>query len=73
MKFLRKLSAVLATILAFLASASALDREAFTFTRYDLTVRLEPEQHRLGVRGRITLRNDSTEPQHIAALQISST
>ncbi len=73
MKFLRKLNAVLATILAFLASASALDREAFTFTRYDLTVRLEPEQHRLGVRGRITLRNDSTEPQHIAALQISST
>lgn len=73
MNFRDKLSVVLGTLLAFLSSASALDREAFTFTRYDLKVRIEPEQHRLGVRGRITLRNDSAEPQHIAALQISST
>ena len=51
----------------------ALDREAFTFTNYDLDVRVEPEQQRLGVRGRITLRNDSTTPQNDVALQISST
>jgi hypothetical protein len=51
----------------------ALDREAFTFTNYDLDVRVEPEQQRLGVRGRITLRNDSSAPQKNAALQISST
>jgi hypothetical protein len=50
-----------------------LDREAFTFTKYDLNVRVEPEQQRLGVRGKITLRNDSTAPQKNLALQISST
>lgn len=50
----------------------ALDREAFTVTKYDLEVRLEPEQHRLGARGRITLRNDSAQVEKVAALQISS-
>jgi hypothetical protein len=49
-----------------------LDREAFTFTDYDLKVRVEPEQQRLGVRGKITLRNDSAKPQTDLALQISS-
>jgi|SRR5208283_1836395 len=53
-------------------SASALDREAFTITKYDLEVRLDPTQQRLGARGKITLRNDSPQPQKIAALQISS-
>jgi hypothetical protein len=51
----------------------ALDRDAFTFTNYDLTVRIEPEQQRLGVRGKITLRNDASVPQKNIALQISST
>lgn len=50
----------------------ALDREAFTITKYDLEIRLEPEQQRLGARGRITLRNDSAKPQKVVALQISS-
>jgi len=50
----------------------ALDREAFTITRYDLGIRLEPEQQRLGARGKITLRNDSAKPQKVVALQISS-
>ncbi len=53
-------------------SVSALDREAFTFTKYDLDMRIEPEQQRLGVRGKITLRNDSQTPQKNAVLQISS-
>jgi hypothetical protein len=52
--------------------AAALDREAFTITKYDLEVRLEPQQQRLGARGKILLRNDSTEPQKVVALQISS-
>jgi hypothetical protein len=52
--------------------AAALDREAFTITKYDLEIQLEPRQQRLGARGRITLRNDSAQPQKIAALQISS-
>jgi hypothetical protein len=50
----------------------ALDREAFSITNYDLNVQLEPEQHRLGARGKITLRNDSQTPLKIAVLQISS-
>jgi hypothetical protein len=53
-------------------NAFSLDREAFTFTNYDLDVRIEPEQQRLGVRGKITLRNDSATPQKIAVLQVSS-
>jgi hypothetical protein len=54
------------------ASAFSLDREAFTFTDYNLNVRVEPEQQRLGVRGKIILRNDSVSLQKIAVLQISS-
>lgn len=50
----------------------SLDREAFAITNYDLNLRIEPEQHRLGVRGKITLRNDTAAPQKIAVLQISS-
>ena len=53
-------------------SCFSLDREAFTFTNYDLNVQVESEQHRLGVRGKLTLRNDSQSPQKIAVLQISS-
>jgi len=64
----------LAAFLLLLASVpcSALDRNAFTFTNYKLDVRVEPEQQRLAVRGRITLRNDSAVPQKNAVLQISS-
>jgi hypothetical protein len=58
---------------AFPALAQALDREAFTFTDYVLNVQIEPEQQRLGVRGHITLRNDSQSPQKNLSLQISST
>ncbi|MFZ0952135.1 MAG: M1 family aminopeptidase [Candidatus Sulfotelmatobacter sp.] len=53
-------------------TAFSLDREAFTFTKYDLGARVEPDLQRLGVRGTITLRNDSQAPQKIAVLQISS-
>ena len=52
--------------------ATALNREAFTITRYDLDARIEPGQQRLGARGRIMLRNDSDQSQKIVALQISS-
>ncbi len=56
----------------FVATAGALDREAFTIAKYDLEIRIEPEQQRLGARGKITLRNDSGHPQKIATLQLSS-
>jgi len=62
----------LCILFASAVNACALDREAFTFTKYDLNVRIEPDQQRLGVRGTITLRNDSQAPQKIAVLQISS-
>ncbi len=52
--------------------AAALDREAFTITKYDLDIRVEPQQQRLGARGKIVLRNDSATPQKVVALQISS-
>jgi len=68
MKFL----CVLWMLCGLVFSAHALDREAFTFTRYNLDVRVEPEQQRLGVRGRITLRNDSASPQKDLVLQVSS-
>src|SRR4030088_1981682 len=57
---------------ASFAHAITLDREAFTFIKYDLNVQVEPEQQRLGVRGKITLRNDSQSSQKVAVLQISS-
>jgi hypothetical protein len=60
-------------VLCGLSSSSfALEREAFTIAKYDLAITLEPDQQRLGARGKITLRNDSGQPQKIAALQISS-
>src|SRR3984893_2757212 len=69
MKFLR----VFCALCGFLVSAHALDREAFTFTNYNLDVRIEPEQQRLAARGKITWRNDSASPQKNLCLQISST
>jgi hypothetical protein len=69
---LRRPVLFLCILCAPVANALSLDREAFTFTSYDLNVRVEPEQQRLGVRGKITLRNDSPTPQKIAVLQISS-
>ncbi|MBV8050148.1 MAG: hypothetical protein JOZ80_03100 [Acidobacteriaceae bacterium] len=56
----------------FSTNGFGLDREAFSFTNYDLNVRVEPEQQRLAVRGKINLRNDSAKPQTNFALQISS-
>src|SRR6266851_208231 len=73
MKSCVKHSGFLCIILCALsANAITLDREAFTFISYDLNVRVEPEQQRLGVRGKVILRNDSQIPQKIAVLQISS-
>jgi hypothetical protein len=62
-----------AAVAVLSASASAaVDRGAFTFSNYALDVRVEPVQHRLAVRGKVTLRNDSAQPQRVAVLQISS-
>ncbi len=58
---------------AFLAlPAMALDRSAFSFTRYDLQATFDPRQHGLAVEGTVELRNVSRNPQREAVLQISS-
>ena len=67
-----KFFCVFCVLCSVASAASALEREAFTIAKYHLEIRLEPEQQRLGARGKITLRNDSAHPQKIAALQISS-
>src|SRR5205085_12156956 len=51
---------------------AGIDREAFTFIRYDLRINLTPEQQALVASGTITLRNDSQQAQTHALLQISS-
>jgi hypothetical protein len=53
-------------------TAAVADRNAFTFTAYDLQVTVDPAQSLLTARGKVTLRNDSKQPQARAALQISS-
>ncbi|HKC70176.1 MAG TPA: hypothetical protein VKB60_01075, partial [Terriglobales bacterium] len=68
-------SLVLAFFVLVSASAcfAALDRSAFTFTDYQLELRVDPSGQALAARGKITLRNDSGQPQKVAAMQISST
>ena len=68
---LRVLCGLLCVLCASISSF-ALEREAFTFTRYDLEVRVTPARQWLEAKGRITLRNDSAAPQRVATLQISS-
>jgi hypothetical protein len=72
MKLHRLRLCFLCVLCASALNGFSLDREAFTFTNYDLNVRVEPEQQRLGVRGKITLQNDSATTQKTAVLQISS-
>src|SRR5581483_4553215 len=60
-------------LLSCAAHAWAVDRNAFTFTEYDLAAQITPAQQSLAVTGKVKLRNDSSSAQRIAALQISST
>ena len=48
------------------------DRDAFTFLVWNLDVRIDAKTESLFVRGKITMRNDSTKPQAQIPLQISS-
>jgi hypothetical protein len=59
--------------LALLSStARGVDRDAFTVTRYDLTVQIDRTSHVIAVTGQLKLRNDSKAPQKNVPLQISS-
>ena len=64
---------LLFSVLLLAGSAFAIDREAFTFTHYDLDVKIDGPLHAFMARGKVRLRNDSDAPQHLAVLQISST
>jgi len=50
----------------------ALDRQAFTFTDYDLRIKITPATQTLEAEGKVTLRNDTEQPQRNPVLQISS-
>jgi hypothetical protein len=72
MKSVYKILGFLCLLCGPVVNGFSLDREAFSFPIYDLNVQIDPEQHRLGVRGKVTLRNDSPDPQKVVVLQISS-
>ena len=71
MTSLRKL-VLIALISMVSLCAHALDRQAFTFTRYNLQVTLDPAKQGFAVTGRVDARNTSDAPQKNLALQISS-
>ena len=71
MRLLFRLVFWLAVVLAAFP-LEALDRDAFTFTRYSLRASLRPAEHEFEAGGTIELRNDSTSPQKEVPLQISS-
>jgi len=54
------------------AKAPAVDRNAFTFLNWNLDLRIETQTGSLFVRGRIAMRNDSSQAQLQVPLQISS-
>ncbi len=53
-------------------NSPALDRRAFTVTRYQLEVQIDRTSHVMAVTGKVTLRNDSSLPQKNVALQVAS-
>lgn len=63
---------VLCVLCVLCVKSFGVDRTAFTFTHYDLEVRIDPEGHAIAVRGKVRLRNDSNAPQRNLTLQISS-
>jgi len=69
---LSSLRNIVVVLLILSAAGFALDRNAFTFTNYDLEVRVDPEGQAMAARGKVTLRNDSDKPQSNLVLQVSS-
>lgn len=60
-------------VLSFCVAGLALDRNAFTFTSYDLRVKVDPAKQGFAVEGNLTARNDSSVPDKNLVLQVSST
>jgi hypothetical protein len=64
---------LLAVLTALVGGHSwAVDREAFTITRYQLEVQIDRTAHVMAVTGRVTLRNETKAPQKNPVLQVSS-
>ncbi|ABF40007.1 hypothetical protein Acid345_1004 [Candidatus Koribacter versatilis Ellin345] len=68
MKFIRSI------LVLFVLSAAAFgaDRNALTFTQYNLKTTVTPTSQGFEAEGTVTLRNDSATPQKWAVLQVSS-
>ena len=69
---LKRFLSTLLLIAGMLLPAAAIDRDAFTTTRYQLEVHIDRNSHVMAVDGKLTLRNDSKSPQKVLALQVSS-
>ena len=69
---MKRLLICLLLLVAATVQAVAIDREAFTSTRYQLEVQVDRATHVMVVTGKLTLRNDSKTPQKVIALQVSS-
>jgi hypothetical protein len=69
---LRRLALAVVFFALAAVPAMALDRNAFSFTRYDLQLNFDPHQHGFSAEGTVELRNISKQPQREAVLQISS-
>ena len=69
---MKRLALIFLSCLASLLPALAVDREAFTITRYQLEVQVDRTSHVMAVTGKLTLRNDSNHPQKLVTLQVSS-
>jgi hypothetical protein len=54
------------------ASAFAADRNALTFTHYDLQATVTPSTREFSAKGTVTLRNDSSAPDRYVVMQVSS-
>lgn len=62
-----------ATQTAAAPSADDTERQAVTFTAFDLDVHLRPAAQQIAVRALVTVRNDSKTPLALIPMQISST
>ncbi len=69
---MKRVGAFLFLWLAIGLPTLAVDREAFTITRYQLEVQLDRASHVIAVNGKLTMRNDCNKPQKLVTLQVSS-
>ena len=69
---MKRAALLLSVLLFLLLPAFAVDREAFSITRYQFEAQVDRTSHVLAVTGRLTLRNDSKIPQKHVTLQVSS-